>query len=92
MWLVVVGPVSQGVVAGVLKKKFQCQRLNVGIAKYHIGFTLMTVISPFRACVSCLWSCCLNRYSSDDPLTINNRGAVSAKSVANGYHFTWIYD
>ncbi len=92
MWLVIACPVSQCDVSCVLKKKRQFQCLNVGITKYDVGFAMMTIINPFRACVSCLRCCCLNRNTSDHPLSIGNDGAVSAKSIANGYHLTWTYD
>jgi hypothetical protein len=35
-------PAGQGGVAGVFKKKLQRRRLDVAVAKYHVGFALMT--------------------------------------------------
>jgi hypothetical protein len=42
MRLVVAVPPVQSFVAGVFKKKFQGWRFDVAIAKYQVGFALMT--------------------------------------------------
>jgi hypothetical protein len=47
--LVVAVPAAQGGVTGVFKKKFQRRRFNVAVAKYHVGFALMTGITSFSA-------------------------------------------
>jgi hypothetical protein len=39
MRLMVAVPADQSGVAGVGKKKFQRRRLDVAVAKYHVGFT-----------------------------------------------------
>jgi hypothetical protein len=40
--LVVAVSTAQGGVAGVGKKKLQRWRFNVAVAKYHVGFVLVT--------------------------------------------------
>src|SRR5271170_7612479 len=42
--LVVAVPAGQGGVAGVFKKKLQRRRFDVAVAKYHVGFALMTLM------------------------------------------------
>ena len=37
-------PADQGIVAGVCKKKLQCRRFDVAVAKHHVGVALMTFI------------------------------------------------
>jgi len=42
VWQMVAVPAGQGGVAGVFKKKLQRRRFDVAVAKYYVGFALMT--------------------------------------------------
>jgi hypothetical protein len=41
MWQMVAVPARQGRVAGVCKQKWQRRRLDVAVAKDHVGFALV---------------------------------------------------
>jgi hypothetical protein len=48
MWQMVAVPTAQGVIAGIFKKKLQRRRFDMAVAKYHVGFALMTGIRGGR--------------------------------------------
>ena len=66
-------PTAQRFIAGVFKKKLQRRRFDVAVAKYHVGFALMTVkISMFIHSVQ---------------ITIKSYAAI--KALAKCHHIAW---
>ncbi len=47
--LVIAVPAAQSFVAVVLKEKLQRRRFDVAVAKDHVGFALVTGVTPFGA-------------------------------------------
>ena len=77
-------PTAQGVITGVFKQKLQRRRFNVTIAKHHVGFTLMTRISPFGAAKIISQT----RSPPQKKHTIHDDSIVPLKTVTDGYHST----
>ncbi len=84
--LVVAVPADQGGVTGIFKKKSQRRRFDMAVAKHHVGFALMTSISPFRAAqINFLRFI----YAPQQTPAILNNVVAAPESVANRHHFTW---
>src|SRR5882724_4761672 len=87
---VVAVPAGQGGVAGVFKKKLQRRRFDVVVAKYHVGFALMTRVTSLgdlrfftienEVCEK------INPLQLD--CSISNYPIATNKPIANSNHFT----